>query len=88
MDIKPGIRTTEFQAVIISSLAALGVLVWHQDFTVQIQSIVIAIAGIVNLTYVVVRAALKILAGAHLITEAAKAPVPAVLDAEPTSEPA
>jgi len=58
-DPEPGFRTTEFWVTILTLLLPLATLIWHQDFSSQIQSLAVVAAGLASAIYAVARSVRK-----------------------------
>ena len=58
-DPEPGFRTTEFWVTILTLLMPLATLIWHQDFSSQIQSLAIVAAGLASAFYAAARSLRK-----------------------------
>jgi hypothetical protein len=56
---KPGFQTTEFWVVILTALLPLLTLIFHKDFTNQVQTWATAAAGLATVIYIISRSFVK-----------------------------
>jgi negative regulator of sigma E activity len=90
---EPGYTTTEFWVTVLTLAMPAVTLIWHQDFSAQIQTIAVAAAGLASAIYAVVRTLRKSAAdnsraaAVGSMTLFHEPPAPAAGDAAPVQPP-